>query len=130
MAQRRPETSDAELEVLKALWDEGPQTVRELEDLLARSGRRWAYTTILTLLHRLQAKGYVKSDKRELAHVFRPVVTRDTLMRQRLRTIADSLCDGAATPLLLALVEDQRFTADEIDQFRQLLKKLDMHKRK
>jgi predicted transcriptional regulator len=125
VAQRNPEVSDAELEVLKVLWEHG-----DVEAVLRQNKKRWVYTTVLTLLHRLQAKGYVKSDKRELAHVFSPVVTRERLVRQRLRDVADSLCEGAATPLLLALVEGQRFSSEELEQFRRLLDELEAKKRK
>ena len=62
-----PPDGDAELDVLKALWDLGPATVRELETRLGRRGggrrRRWAYNTVLTLLSRLRDKGYVASVK-------------------------------------------------------------------
>ena len=124
MAARRAAVSETELEVLKVLWEQGPGTVREVNATLRRRGRRWAYTTVLTLLQRLQAKGYVASDKSDAAHVFTASVSRDKLLRQRLRELADDLCRGTATPLLLALVEGGRFTAEEIAQFRQLLDKL------
>src|SRR5262249_46132258 len=58
-----PPVSDAELEVMKALWAGGPGTVRELEARLRRKRRKWAYNTILTLLTRLREKGYVSADK-------------------------------------------------------------------
>ncbi len=130
MGNRRPAVSDTELEVLKALWEHGPSTVREAEAAVRRRGRRWAYTTVLTLLQRLQAKGYVRSDKSETAHVFAATVSRDKLLRQRLRELADELCKGTATPLVLALVEDHRFKPEEIAQFRRLLDELAKEKRK
>jgi BlaI family transcriptional regulator, penicillinase repressor len=123
VAARRAAVSETELEVLKVLWEQGPGTVREVNATLHRRGRRWAYTTVLTLLQRLQAKGYVGSDKSDAAHVFTAAVSRDRLLKQRLRELADDLCRGTATPLLLALVEGGRFTAEEIAQFRQLLDK-------
>ncbi|HEV3005004.1 MAG TPA: BlaI/MecI/CopY family transcriptional regulator [Pirellulales bacterium] len=124
MSRRKPPLSETELEVLKVLWQEGPGTVRELNELLARRGRRWAYTTVLTLLARLENKGYVASDKSGLAHVFRPVVSRDQLLRQRLTHLADDLCDGTAAPLVQALVSGRRFSPEEIEHFRQLLDRL------
>ena len=51
-------------------------------------------------------------------------------MRQRLKDLANELCDGAATPLLLALVDGQRFTPAELEQFRRLLDDLEKRKRK
>ena len=59
VASRKPTVSESEREVLKALWDHGPGTVREVARLLRESGRDWAYTTVMTLLGRLEAKGYV-----------------------------------------------------------------------
>ena len=125
MSSPRSPLSETELEVLKALWDRGSGTVREINELLSQRGRRWAYTTVLTLLARLESKGYVASDKSGLAHVFRPLVTRDKLLSQRLITLAEELCEGTATPLVHALVQGQRFTAEEIEQFRALLDELE-----
>jgi len=96
---------------------------------LAAGGRQWAYTTVLTLLQRLEAKGYAASEKAGLALVFRAIVSRDGLLRRRLREIAAELTDGAATPLVEALVEE-RFTEDEIAGFRRLLDEVEKRGRK
>ena len=125
MATNRPTISETELEVLKVLWEHGAGTVREVNALLQAQGRRWAYNTVLTLLNRLEAKGYVASDKSQVAHVFRAAVSRDRLLKQRLKALANQLCEGASTPLVLALVEGQRFSAKEIQEFRRLLDELD-----
>jgi BlaI family transcriptional regulator, penicillinase repressor len=130
MVEPRRSISETELDILKVLWEHGPGTVREVNALLRRQGRRWAYTTVLTLLQRLEAKGVVTSDKSGVAHVFRPAVTRQKLLRQRLKDLANQLCEGTATPLVQALVEGQRFTADEISHFRQLLDDLESKKSK
>ena len=121
MAERPQPVSEAELEVLKALWERGPGTVRELREALGRQGRAWAYTTVQTLLQRLEAKGHVRSERGGPAHVYRAAVTRERLLGQRLRDLADQLCGGAASPLLLALVEEGRFTPEEIQRLRRLL---------
>ena len=120
-----PSVSETELDILKVLWDHGPGTVREINELLRARGRDWAYTTVLTLLQRLEAKGIVSSDKTGLAHVFRPEVTRKKLIKERLKDLANQFCAGTATPLVQALVEGQRFTAEEISHFRRLLDTLE-----
>ncbi|HUF48768.1 MAG TPA: BlaI/MecI/CopY family transcriptional regulator [Vicinamibacterales bacterium] len=113
--------SDSELEVLKVLWETGPATVREVAGQLRRRRRRLAYTTVLTLLSRLRDKGYVAADRRDTAHVFRPLVSREELVGSSLTALADRICDGTASPLMYALVRGQQFSADEIAHFRKLL---------
>lgn len=123
MSQRSP-VSDAELEVLKVLWAAAPATVRDVVAALAKRRRRLAYNTVLTLLSRLRDKGYVTADRRETAHLFRPLVTRDELLGSTLTALANRLCDGTASPLVQALVRDQRLSADEIADLRKLLDEL------
>jgi BlaI family penicillinase repressor len=129
MSANRPPLSEAELRVMKVLWQHGPGTVRELSALANRRGRRWAYTTVLTLLQRLQAKGYVASDTSSTAHVYRPAATREELIQSQLKTVADQLCGGAPAPLLLSLVQTQLFSVDEIAHFRQLRDEMEAKKR-
>ena len=114
--------SEAELDVLKVLWDIGSGTIREVDDALNRD---WAYTTVATLLARLQAKGYVQSKKSGVAYVFSPRVSRDKLLRQRLSSLATELCEGTSTPLVHALVQGRVFSREEIQAFRKLLDELE-----
>lgn len=110
--------TEAELSILKALWDGGPATVR---DLLDRLGNDQAYTTVQTLVGRLVDKGHVRTDRKDLAHVFTAVSSREELARRQVHDVASSLLDGAVAPLLLRLVEGTKFTADELARFRELL---------
>ena len=123
MARRVP-VSDAELEVLKVLWSGGPATVRDVAAALRKQRRRLAYNTVLTLLSRLRDKGYVATDRRDTAHVFRPVVSRDDLLGSSLTALAERICDGTASPLVLALVREHGLSAEEIDDLRKLLDEL------
>jgi BlaI family penicillinase repressor len=117
----RPGLSDAERDVLKVLWDHGPATVRVINEVLKNRGRRWAYTTVATLLQRLAAKQYITSDPSAVPHVYRAVVSRDELLERRLKDAADELCDGRTAPLVLALVEGNRFSAEELSRLRRFL---------
>jgi predicted transcriptional regulator len=131
MGSSGPPVSDAELDVLKVLWALGPATVREVEARLRKQRRRWAYTTILTLLSRLREKGYVTSDKPAggegggSAHVFRPAISRDQLLRDGLTDLADRICDGTASPLVHALVQGKNLTRADIADLRKLLDDLE-----
>ncbi len=117
--------SDAEQEVLKALWEQGPGTVRQVRESLAGRGRPWAYTTVLTLLQRLHAKGWVQSDTGGAAHIFRAAASRDELLRDHLQSLADRYCEGESTPLVLALVQGQKLAPDEVVRLRRLLDELE-----
>lgn len=125
---RKPDASDTEFEVLKVLWDHGPGTVRDLDAHLRGQGRRWAYTTIQTLLNRLEGKGYVSRTKDAVPHTFCAAVTRERLLGQRLTDLARDLCGGAAAPLVQALVQNHRLSPDDIRQLRQLLDEHDKPK--
>jgi len=113
--------ADAELTVMKALWDGGPATVRELLERLAGDAAAWAYTTVQTLLLRLQEKGMVTVDKRGLAHVFTPACSREQFAGERVQNVAETVLDGALAPLLLGLLPKGRFSAAEIARLRRLL---------
>ena len=106
MAERLHDLGSAELEVLNHLHEHG---------------RRLAYTTVQTLLTRLEQKRFVASDKSDLAHVFRAKVTRERVTRSRLRTLLTQLYDGAAGPLVLQLLRTERLTAEEIDELQKLI---------
>lgn len=125
MAKRDYELGDAELAVLRVLWDQGPQTVREVMMRLHERGRKVAYTTVLTFLTRLEAKGFVASDQAELAYVYRATVARDSVTKSRIRSLMRQLYDGAAGPMVLQLIENERFTSDEIAQLRKLIRELE-----
>ena len=123
--KKLPEVSKAEMQVLQALWREGPGTVREVGARLKTRQRRWAYTTVQTLLNRLEAKGYVATDKRALAHLYRAAQGRQRFLSQRLRDLSDRLCDGETSPLVAALVTGRNFTPEDIEHFRKLLDEYD-----
>ena len=80
---------------------------------------------MITLLQRLEKKGYVASDRSGFAFVFRPLVSREDEMHARLSNLAGELCDGEALPLVLAFAERHQFSAAELDKFRKMIDKLE-----
>ncbi|HEV3122240.1 MAG TPA: BlaI/MecI/CopY family transcriptional regulator [Isosphaeraceae bacterium] len=121
----RPAMSDAEREVLKVLWDHGPLEVRNVLARLTEQGQEWTRSTVITLLQRLEKKGYVESDKSRFAFVFRPLVSREDVMRSRMNDLAGELCDGNALPLVLAFAERHRFSPEELARFRKMIDDLE-----
>lgn len=119
---RKP-VADAELEVLHLLWEHGEATVRGLLDRLPEGAR--AYTTVQTLVTRLEQKGYVKSRKDGRALVYAARVAQDEVLASELNDVASRVTGGKATPLMLNLVENNKMSKDDIAQLRALLDRLD-----
>ncbi len=128
MAERQYDLGEAELEVLKALWDHGPSTVRDVLNQLHEQGRKPAYTTVLTFLSRLEQKGFVVSDKSNFAYVYRSAVSRDRVTRSRLRELVHHFFDGASGRLALQLVRTAKFTPEEVAELQRLIDQLETKK--
>ncbi len=100
------DVSDTEFQILHALWENGPSTIRQITDQLYPHKRTTsAYATIQKMLDRLELKGCVVRDRSSFAHVFRPAIERSDFLASRLRDLAEKLCGGSYTPLLIHLVE-------------------------
>jgi predicted transcriptional regulator len=125
MARKSVELGEGELAVMRVLWDDGPLTVREVMERLHERGRTVAYTTVMTFLTRLEQKGVVSSNKRDTAYVYRAKITRESVSASRIRTLLDQLYDGAAAPMLLQLIENERLTPEELAQLRKMIDDLD-----
>lgn len=119
----RPElsVSDAEREVLKVLWDHGPLGVREALETLTNLGQDWSRSTVVTLLRRLEQKGYVASDKSSYAFVYRPLLSREEVMHARVTEVAIELSDGKPLPLVLAFAEHHKFTNEELNRLQKMI---------
>jgi BlaI family transcriptional regulator, penicillinase repressor len=113
--------SEAEREALRALWDHGSGTVRQIRELFDARGRQWAYSTVATLLRRLETKGYAASELDGGTLVYSAALSRGELLDQRLNDAAIELCEGAAVPLVLALVQGKRISVEDLDRIRQII---------
>ncbi len=117
-----------EQEVLQALWSVRQGTVRQVLNEMHARGRNLAYTTVQTMLTRLEQKGFVESDKSGMAYIYRAAVDREEVMRSRVRSVVEQFFDGAAAPLVLQLIQTEKFSADEISELHKLIDKLDSSK--
>ena len=111
---RSPELTTAELRVMKALWEVDRGTVAEVRTELARRGQELAYTTVMTLLGRLAAKGAVVVDRAREPFVYRAAHRRESVLRDRLREFVREVFDGKADSLVLNLVEDDSLSHEEL----------------
>jgi BlaI family transcriptional regulator, penicillinase repressor len=113
--------TDAEFAVLEALWKHQPQTIRELTGRLYPGSSVSDYATVQKLLERLEAKRCVRRDRSEHAHVFTATRDRSDLIDSQLQQLADKLCEGSLTPVLLHLVQATKLSKREREILRQML---------
>ncbi len=125
MDRQRIEVPDAELAVLKVLWDKRLATIREITDRLYPGGGVSEYATVQKLLERLEQRGCVARRREGRVNVYTPALEREDLIRHRLRDAADKLCEGSLTPLLTELVGARDLTPEEIRVLRDLVGRLD-----
>lgn len=115
-----PRPTDAELEILRVLWERGEATVREVHEAISRD-RSSGYTTILKMLQIMTEKGLVRRDESERAHVYRPGVARQETERQLVRDLLDRAFGGSASRLVMQALSSQSASAEEIEEIRRLL---------
>ncbi|MFL5243040.1 MAG: BlaI/MecI/CopY family transcriptional regulator [Gemmataceae bacterium] len=125
MARPRTDISDTQLSVLQALWDCGPQTIRQITDRLYPAGNASHYATVQKLLERLEEKSFVRRNRSGSAHTFAATLEREVLIGRRLQAMAETLCGGSLTPLLTHLVRAKRLTDRERQNLRLLIDQLD-----
>jgi predicted transcriptional regulator len=119
------DVTDAELAILRVLWDRGPASVRAIADGLAGRGTSAQAATVQKLLERLEGKGWVARDRTGPVQLFRATADRDDLIGRRLRGIAEELCEGSVAPLLSHLVQNERLTPADRKALRNLIDRLD-----
>jgi predicted transcriptional regulator len=110
MGRPAQDITESELAVLRILWDRQTATIRQLSDILYPGGEAAQYATVQKLLDRMETKGYVKRDRTLFVHVFSAALDRDQLIGRRLRSLAETLCDGSLTPLLTHLARADDLT--------------------
>jgi predicted transcriptional regulator len=120
-----PDVTAGELEVLQVLWDRGPCSTRQVTDRLRPGGGESHYATIQKMLTRLEAKRFVRRDRRLSVHLFAAAVSRDEFIDRRLRALARSVCGGSTAPLLTQLVRNKPLTAEEREMLRAIIERPD-----
>jgi BlaI family transcriptional regulator, penicillinase repressor len=116
-----PRPTDAELEILAALWSLGPATVRQVYERI--SGQRPAqYSTILKFMQIMAEKGLVRRDERERAHVYRPARSREWTQRQLAGDLLERAFGGSAKALLIGALSARKASKQELEEIKKLLR--------
>jgi BlaI family penicillinase repressor len=118
--RRTPKISEAEWEVMKVLWESSPLTANAIVETLSK-GTRWQRETIRTLINRLVQKKAVAFEKKGRQHYYRPVVAEAECVKAETRSLLRRFRGGAIEPMLAALVEEQRLSAEQVARLRRIL---------
>jgi predicted transcriptional regulator len=109
--------TDAELRIMEVLWARGPATVAEVAEALAGENGT-AYTTILTLMRILRAKGYLRTTKRGRAHVYAPRVGREDAARKDIRRLLARFFSGSPEELVLTFLRDEEISSEDLEALK------------
>lgn len=116
--------TDAELDVLRVLWERGPSTVREVFEVLS-AARNMGYTSILKVMQIMFDKGLVSRNASQRSHVYRAKLKRDATQRKLVGVLADKMFNGAMDQLVLQALNARKLKPDEIAEVRRLLDEMD-----
>jgi BlaI family transcriptional regulator, penicillinase repressor len=118
----------SELEILRVLWVRGPSTVRDVYDSL-REKKALGYTTVLKLLQIMTAKGTVRRNETQRAHVYEACLPADQTKRQLAGDMLQRVFEGSASQLMMHALAGRRASPEEIDELRRLLDEYERSRR-
>ena len=120
--KKRQRPTDAELEILRVLWNRGPRTVKQVHDELSKS-KTTGYTTVLKFMQIMVDKGLLRRDDSPYAHIYEARVPRDKTQRNMVADLLDRVFDGSMSGLVVQALAAKRATSAELAEIRKILKK-------
>jgi BlaI family transcriptional regulator, penicillinase repressor len=120
MRRLQPRPTDAELAILRVLWERGASTVRQVHDALAGT-RETGYTTTLKLMQIMADKGLVKRDESARTHVYTAMAGEEQTQRQLVQDLMDRAFGGSAAQLVLRALTADGASESELEEIRKLI---------
>lgn len=115
-----PKPTASELEILQVLWERGPSTVREVHDELTMK-RPIGYTSVLKLMQIMTAKGTLRRNEEQRAHVYEAMEPAEKTKRQLAMDVLQRVFDGSASDLMMHALAGRKASKEEIEEMRRLL---------
>jgi predicted transcriptional regulator len=115
-----PKPTAGELEILRILWERGPSTVRAVHALL-RQEKDVGYTTVLKLMQIMTAKGTLRRNQEQRAHVYEACQPAETTKRALAGDVLQRVFQGSASQLMMHALEGRRTSREELEKLRHLL---------
>ena len=121
MARRRnSRPTDRELTILRILWDNGPSTVREVNEAM-NEDQDTGYTTTLKLMQIMTEKGLVRRDDSKFKHVYKPAMTEEKTQKLLVGDLLETAFSGSAEKLVMRALSAKKVSAKELVKIRKML---------
>lgn len=121
--KKRVRVTDAELAVLKVLWERGPLTAKAITAAVYPKGAESEFAAVHSFLQRLERKRLVARDRGSFVHVFSATVSPAEVLGQELETLVERLGSGSIAPLIMRLIDEKRLSKQEAAEIRAMLDK-------
>jgi predicted transcriptional regulator len=125
----RSAPTEAELSILRVLWDRGPSTVREVHEALYQ-GTEIGYTTSLKLLQNMLGKGLVTRDDEPRQHVYRAAVSKQRTLNALVRSWIDKAFAGSSAALAIQALDAKPARRGELARLKELIRKIEQRESK
>ncbi|MBV8846332.1 MAG: BlaI/MecI/CopY family transcriptional regulator [Bryobacterales bacterium] len=118
---KSPKPTEAELAILRVLWQRGPSTVRQVHEAL-NAVKKTGYTTILKFMQIMHEKGLVSRDETPYAHVYQARLPREQAQRTLVADLLERAFEGSMSKLVLQALSSRKATPEELSEIRKILK--------
>ncbi len=121
MAKVNMELFESEWAILQAVWGHEPCAAPTVQEVLQEE-KGWAYTTVKTLMDRMVKKGLLRTERLRKLYLYRSAITRAQAQRSEIMRTVKRAFDGALTPMMQFLIENEKLSDEEYRQLEQMLK--------
>jgi BlaI family penicillinase repressor len=112
--------TDKELDILSILWNNGPSTVRQVNEVMNKQ-QRTGYTTTLKLMQIMTGKGLVVRDDSKFQHIYRPAVSEEKTQKQVVGDLLEKVFSGSAEKLVMRALSAKKVSSKELAKIRKML---------
>ncbi|MHC5059960.1 MAG: BlaI/MecI/CopY family transcriptional regulator [Planctomycetota bacterium] len=123
----KPELTEAEWAIMKVVWENEPCAAGTVQEALEKS-KDWAYSTVKTTMDRMVSKGLLEITKIRNLQLFSSRVSEEDAKKGEFRKMLKRAFDGALTPMMQFLIEQEGLSKDELSQLRQFVDKAQKNK--
>ena len=129
MTKKQTELFESEWVILRVVWEKEPCTAPDVQEALQKK-KQWAYTTVKTMMDRMAKKGLLKVEKVRNLYLYRAAITRFEAQKREIARTVKRAFDGAFTPMMQFLVENESISPEECQQLKELIEKQSPPKKK